>query len=84
MNTNLFQGLSLAKVLNGLNKTLGLVNQAIPLYNSFKPILKNASSLMKIVDLMNTKDNLKEQVKEIPNVKSIEKKESNNLPTFFQ
>ena len=84
MNTNLFQGLSLAKVLNGLNKTLGLVNQAIPLYNSFKPILKNANSLMKIVDLMNTKDNLKEQVKEKPNVKRIEKKESNNLPTFFQ
>ena len=41
-------GLSLTKILGGINKTLNIANQVIPLYVQAKPIIQNASSAMKV------------------------------------
>lgn len=40
--------LSLTKILGGINKTLNIANQVIPLYVQAKPIIQNASSAMKV------------------------------------
>ena len=34
--------LSLTKVLSGISKGLGIVNQAIPIYKEIKPMMSNA------------------------------------------
>jgi len=82
MNNNLLSGINIAKIASNLNKTLGVINKAIPIYLEFKPIFKNASSLTNILNMINSKnDNVQNDKK--PIVKQ-EKKVSNNLPTFFQ
>ncbi len=63
MNTSLIQsGLSFLKnidfasILDGTSKTLGVINQAIPIYNQIKPILSNFSTLKNIQSIMNEED----------------------------
>ena len=38
---------TLSKLLSGTSKTLNFINQAIPVYYNTKPIVKNASTLIK-------------------------------------
>lgn len=38
---------TLSKLLSGTSKTLNFINQAIPVYYNTKPIIKNASTLIK-------------------------------------
>ena len=86
MNSSLLKGLDIAKVVGGLSKTLGVVKQAIPVYQQLKPILNNVKDLSKIVNIINTPDksnNSTNEVKEILN-ESIKKVSNTNLPTFFQ
>ncbi len=85
-NSSLLQGLSLSKIIGGLNKTLNVVNQAIPLYQKLKPILGNAKDLLNVVNIINTPENIdNKKDDDIKNNKVIEaKKVSTNLPTFFQ
>ena len=59
------KGLSAAKginwggLLDGTQKTLGIINQAIPIVYQVKPILTNAKTMFKIADVMKqTDDNL--------------------------
>lgn len=42
-------GLTLPKVLGGIQKTLNIANQVIPLYVQVKPIIKNAQSAFSVV-----------------------------------
>jgi hypothetical protein len=94
MGNNLLSGLSLGKIIGGLNKTLGLINQALPLYNQLKPIIKNGKSLMSIVSIMNRPDNNTKAnnnnntIAKANNNNSLKietkKVSNNNLPTFFQ
>ena len=70
--------LSLSKIITGLNKTLNVVNQAIPLYQQLKPVLSNAKDILHIVNIINTPDNKNNKIK------IDQKKVSKNLPTFFQ
>ena len=41
-------GLTLPKVLGGIQKTLNIANQVIPLYVQVKPIIKNAQSAFSV------------------------------------
>ncbi len=48
-------GLTLPKVLGGIQKTLNIANQVIPLYVQVKPIIKNAQSAFSVAkDLLAT------------------------------
>jgi len=53
------KGLSLTKTINwaslldGTQKTLGVINQAIPVYYQVKPLFSNAKTLFKIANVMN-------------------------------
>ena len=73
------QGLNIAKIINGLNKTVNIANQVIPLYIKAKPLITNATSKI---------DTLKTLLTPIPSPKPTIKKEekitsSSNNPIFF-
>ena len=73
------QGLNIAKIINGLNKTVNIANQVIPLYIKAKPLITNATSKI---------DTLKTFLAPPPSPKQTTKKEekitsSSNNPIFF-
>lgn len=78
-------------VLNNTQKTLNVINQAIPVYYQMKPIFGNLKSLGKIMSAFNEPDNNTNQVNDNRNRNQMnnqivdkEKKEENmSLPTFF-
>lgn len=82
------KGLSLTKTINwaalldGTQKTLGVINQAIPVYYQVKPLFSNAKTLFKIANVMNTPQqttNLEEQ----NTVSTAITKEIKNSPIFY-
>ena len=75
-------GLSLAKIISGLSKTLSIARQAIPLYKEFKPMLEKSSNfLSSLNNSSNNKNN--NEVKQI-NKSDPKKINTNNNPQFFQ
>ncbi len=79
------KGLSLLKsikwssILDGTGKTLGVINQAIPIIYQIKPILGNAKTFMKIASTINSDDKVVE--KEEPIIDSSSK--THNSPIFY-
>lgn len=51
--------LSLTKVLSGISKGLGIVNQAIPIYKEIKPMMSNAKKVLEIAKEFNKNSNTK-------------------------
>ena len=51
--------LSLIKVLSGISKGLGIVNQAIPIYKEIKPMMSNAKKVLEIAKEFNKSSNTK-------------------------
>lgn len=41
-------------IFNGIGKTIGTVNQIIPLYQNVKPIIHNSKTLLKVMKGLNT------------------------------
>ena len=60
-------------ILNNTQKTLNVINQAIPVYYQVKPIIGNAKTMFRMIN------SLKEETKE----ESKEKKETSEGPVFF-
>ncbi len=67
-------------ILDGTGKTLGVINQAIPIFYQVKPIITNAKTLLKIANVINTSpnDNTPQETKEIK-----PKETPNNSPIFY-
>ena len=65
-------------LLDGAGKTLGVINQAIPIVYQVKPLLGNAKTLMKIATSMNEKEenNPKKEIEKI-------EEKSTNSPIFY-
>ena len=85
-NISLFsKGFSLLKNINwgafldGTGKTLGVINQAIPVIYQVKPLFSNAKTFFKIANIINepTKENVN------TNINFNTKRETNNSPIFF-
>ena len=53
---NLTKGVTLTGFLDGAQKTLGVINQAIPIVHQVGPIITNAKTMFKIADVINTPD----------------------------
>ena len=51
-----FKGMNFSGFLDGAQKTLGLVNQTIPLIYQVKPIISNAKTMFKIADVIKSDD----------------------------
>lgn len=72
-------------ILNGASKTLGVINQAIPVFYQVKPIWNNARTMFKVVKGLNSKDNTlvnTETTSKTEKNKTINNRKS-NAPTFF-
>ncbi len=84
----LFKGLSNIKwgtVLNNTQKTLNVINQAIPVYYQMKPIFGNIKSFSRLMSAFNEEDSSSNKTLEnSENTTNIStKKENKNSPTFF-
>ena len=76
--TNIFKGVNFTSILNGTQKTLSVVNQAIPIFKEMSPIVKNAKTMFRIATEY-TKPNVKDTIhKEVMNTVY------NNNPVFFE
>ena len=65
-------------ILDGTQKTLNIVNQAIPIIYQVKPLIGNAKTLLNLTKLMN-EQTPKEEIK----VKEETKKELKTNPIFY-
>ena len=86
-------GINMSSILSGTQKTLGIVNQAIPIVKQMSPVMKNAKTMFKIMNEFKKADtptkNSNQQPMTNKNLETtkkeeveIEKKEYNG-PTFF-
>ena len=86
---SLFGGIKWSSILSGTQKTLNVVNQAIPIIKQAGPVINNAKTMFRVmnefkkVDIPQTntmQTNIIDDKKEIP----LENSSTNNGPTFFQ
>lgn len=96
--SSLFKGgkLSLGSIVAGTQKTLGVINQAIPVIRQVSPVVKNAKTMFKVMNEFKKTDtpkNTKEKVKQTNKVneninqdnfhEEITEKINDDGPTFF-
>lgn len=69
LETSLFKGLNISKIVGGFSSTLNIVNRAIPIYKQVSPMVKNVKSAF------NTVNSIKEAKKEeqMKEIKSFER-----------
>lgn len=87
--SSLFKGIKWSSILNGIQKTLGIVNQAIPIIKQAGPVINNAKTMFHVMNEFKKIDQIpnQEQVQnqEITKENNIEKEVTNqNNPVFFQ
>ena len=82
----LLKGLSNIKwgdVLNNTQKTLNVINQAIPVYYQVKPIFSNVKSLGRLMSAFNDDSPTPTSNNNSNNNEITKKENSSNSPTFF-
>lgn len=72
---SLIKSLNIPGILDGTQKTLSVINQAIPVIYQIKPLVSNIGTLFKIKDIINEPNNNKTNSDDI--------KKANNSPIFF-
>lgn len=79
-------GITLAKVLSGLSKTINIAKEVIPLYESVKPMIGSAKNLPKILNSLNRGYKASESTKEVNSstIKTTIESSLINNPTFFK
>ena len=81
---NSIRSIKWGSILTNTQKTLNVINQAIPVYYQIKPIASNLRSFGKIMSAFNSQDNEKTPTPTNNTVNTESKKEDpNGLPTFF-
>lgn len=69
-------------ILDGTQKTLGVINQAIPIVYQVKPMINNAKTLFKIANVVSSSNKSTDTTNSNTNL--IEnKKETKNSPIFY-
>ena len=89
-------GINWSSILNGAQRTLGLVNQAIPLVKQAAPMVRNAKTMFKVMNEFkkvetpntnSTNNNSSNNVNSMPNENAFNNENvqmvSNGGPTFF-
>lgn len=75
---SLAKGINWSGILDGTQKTLGIINQAIPIIYQVKPIISNAKTMFKIADVISNSSNDSKPSLAIENVNS-----TVNKPIFY-
>lgn len=77
-------GITLAKVLSGLSKSINIAKEVIPLYESVKPMIRGAKNLPKILNTLNKDSKENETNKKYSTIKTTIESSLINNPTFFK
>ena len=81
------RGINWNNILNNTQRTLGIINQAIPIVYQVKPLLSNARTLFKVASAINSNDDERSEVVNdnnySSNVSYEEEKKDSNGPIFF-
>lgn len=82
------RGINWNSILNNTQRTLGIINQAIPIIYQVKPLLNNARTLFRVASALNSNDDDDEvnEVREETNYNSnvnYETKKDSNGPIFY-
>lgn len=72
-----FKKINFTALLDGAQKTLSVINQAIPVIYQIKPLYNNAKTALKVVNA------IKEEPKKEKIIHPNKKVELNNSPTYF-
>ena len=72
-------GINWSSILTNTQKTLNIINQAIPVIKQAKPVINNAKTMFKV---MNEFKKVEAPETSTNNIKNEEKTQNNN-PTFF-
>lgn len=73
-------GINWANLLSNTQKTLNIVNQAIPLVYQVKPIVNNAKTMFRVASEFNKTNDQNNQVTQVNNESNFDE---NNGPKFF-
>ena len=79
------RGINWNNILNNTQRTLGIINQAIPIVYQVKPLLTNARTLFRVASALNSNDDddeVREETNYNRNVNYETKKDSNG-PIFY-
>ena len=80
----LLKNINFNNILDGTQKTLNVINQAIPIFNQIKPLINNIKTLFKLTQIINEPENKEVNKKIIEKEKVQEtKKELSNNPIFY-
>ena len=81
------RGINWNNILNNTQRTLGIINQAIPIIYQVKPLLNNARTLFRVASALNSNyDDEVNEVREETNYNSnvnYETKKDSNGPIFY-
>lgn len=77
-------GITLAKILSGLSKSINIAKEVIPLYESVKPMIRGAKNLPKILNTLNKSSKENETNKKYSTIKTTIESSLINNPTFFK
>lgn len=55
--------LNINNILDGTQKTLNIVNQAIPIFYQIKPLVTNTKTLLNLTKIINEPEKKKEEIK---------------------
>ncbi len=77
-------GITLAKVLSGLSKSINIAKEVIPHYESVKPMIRGAKNLPKILNTLNKSSKENETNKKYSTIKTTIESSLINNPTFFK
>ena len=76
--------ITFSSILNGTSKTLGVINQAIPVFYQIKPIWNNARTMFRVIRGLNSNDISNSKNMNTTKTSTIsQKKEQTNAPKFF-
>lgn len=81
------RGINWNNILNNTQRTLGIINQAIPIVYQVKPLLNNARTLFRVASAINSNDeeadSLTEENNYSNNISYEETKKDSNGPIFY-
>ena len=80
--SRLFSNISLTGIINNTQKTLNIVNQAIPVIKQVKPVVSNAKTMFKVLNEFKKSDTNTSTVV-TNNTENISTSNKNIGPTFF-
>ncbi len=78
-----FRGINWSGLLSNTQKTLGIINQTIPIVYQVKPIVNNARTLFRINDALKSDDNSNNNISNNQNNNVNNNNNYDNKPVFY-